>query len=288
MTTIAVVWSNRSEEGLIRPVIDELREAGFDVWEWKMPDSWFEVQKFFESQEGEIPDYAICPFDRPPVALAAFLFYHGRVPIIQLQAGDISSGTFDDVDRHVITLMASIHFCSGEVEAERVRRLLLSVNLPCEKVFVSGITNLDGVVPEEAPDGTYDVVIYNPPTISPEKMPQELDRVFNMLDKETYWIQPNGDEGSQYIYDKVVKQFARLNKNIRWTPTLSHGAYLGLISRAKRVIGNSSSLFFEVPFFEAERVLIGERNRIRESVELRKGGSKVIAEKLKELILSKT
>lgn len=278
--TVAAVWSNRSEEGLLRPVIEELRKD-WEVWEWRIPDNWFDVPAFFHEQM-ETPDLAICPYDRPPVTLAAYFLYHARVPIAQLHAGDISSGTFDDMDRWCITAWAKYHFCAGEDQAERVKAFLDVIRRPKPwYVHVSGVTNLDDIENmAEPPDGDYDVVLYNPPTAAPELMATELAPVFNLLDKETYWLVPNGDPGSLFISEKV-QAFAQ-HKPIVWTPTMPHESLLGLLSRAKRVIGNSSALFFEAPYFRCDIIHVGERNRIREHVKLEPGGSRRIAEKLRE------
>lgn len=285
---IGVLWSNRSEEGLLQPVIKALKEEGFEVMELNISDDWYHVPEFFHNLEGkELPDAIICPFDRPPVTLAAYFLYHADVPIIQLHAGDISSGTYDDMDRWCITAWTTYHFCAGEVQAERVRDFLQMIRRPRPwNVCVSGVTHLDDLEDAaEPPDGDYDVVVYNPPTKAPEKMLGELVQIKSLLNKDTYWLEPNGDPGSEAI-TKFVKDVARERPNIWHTPSMEHTSFQGLLSRARRVIGNSSCLYLEAPFFGCEVVQIGERNRIRESVELKRGGSKVIARKLKEWLKS--
>jgi len=155
-----------------------------------------------------------------------------------------------------------------------------------EHVFVSGVTNLDVEKISEPPDGDYDVVIYNVPTKCPEKITDELSDIVNRLDKETYWIEPQGNtEDDKYILARA-RDFAKTTgKTISVVPTMPHESLLGLFSRAKRVIGNSSSLFFEAPYFGCEIVQIGERNKIRETVELSPGGSKKIARTLKKWLV---
>ena len=283
---IAVVWSNRSEEGLLRPVIDELEKHElFEVEEWKIPDDIFGVAEYvvqLQHAGDELPDLAITPYDRPPVTLMAFFFYHVNVPLVQFHAGDISSGTFDDMDRFCISLWAKYHFCAGEIQAKRLRKFLKSVGRDAKHVYVSGVTNLDNLGEiAEPPDGDYDMVMYNPPTSVPERISDEVTEIVNLLDinRTTYWLRPNGDPGSEYIVARV-KDLAKTRRNLHFTETMPHDAFLGLLSRAKRAIGNSSCLFFEAPYFGAEVHMIGERNRVREGVKLAPGGSKRIVRRL--------
>lgn len=282
LKTIAVFWSNRSEEGLLRPVIDELKKSGFNVQEFKVPDDPYEALTYLTSLDLELPDCAIVPYDRPPMAMVAFICFHLGVPIAQLHAGDISSGTWDDQDRWAITNWAKYHFCAGRKQAVRVKKFLRAMGRNTDYVYVSGVTNLDSEI-AEPPDGEYDVVIYNVPTKCPETMEADLATILNQLDKETYWVEPQGNTGDdQYILSRA-KDFSKLaDKNIHVAPTMSHEALLGLLSRAKRVIGNSSVLFFEAPYFGCECVQIGERNKIRENVILKPGGSRRIVRKLKK------
>jgi len=281
---IGVFWSNRSEEGMLRPVIEELKRGGFAVQEYKVPDEPYDVMGYLTSLDVPLPDYALVPYDRPPMAMVAFMCYHNRIPIIQLHAGDISSGTFDDMDRWVISLWADYHFCAGKKQANRVKKFLRAMDKEPKYVHVSGVTNLDDLDKmSEPPDGDYDVVLYNVPTKNPEKMADELGDIVNRLDKETYWIEPQGNtEDDKYIIARVRDFSKTVGKVIALTPSMPHESLLGLLSRAKRVIGNSSALYFEAPYFGCEIVQIGERNRIRENVELKPGGAKKIVRKLRK------
>ncbi len=281
---IAVVWSNRSEEGIIRPVIDGLKkDSHFDVQEWKIPDDVYKVAEYvnqLEASDAELPDLAIVPYDRPPVTLMAFFLFHVHVPLVQLHAGDISSGTFDDRDRWCISLWAKYHFCASKVQSRRLRKFLRSMGREPEYVYVCGPTNLDDIdkMPEP-PDGDYDVVMYNPPTARLEGINDEMGEIVTMLERPTYWLYPNGDEGSAQV-KTLTDMVAAGNKNILPTPTMPHESLLALLSRAKRVIGNSSALYFEAPYFACEIIPVGERNRVRETVVPKPGASARIVRRL--------
>jgi len=253
------------------------------VQECKVPDDPDGVANYLLNLETELPDCAIIPYDRAPMAMVAFIAYHRGIPIAQLHAGDISSGTLDDMDRWCITAWADYHFCAGKDQATRVRRFLKLIGKEKKdvKVYVSGVTNLDELDKmSEPPDGEYDVVMYNPPTKAMSKLNDELRDIVNLIDKSTYWLEPNGDDGSSGIEHRVLS-YAKAKPEILWTKSMEHPALLGLLSRAKRVIGNSSALYFEAPHFGCKVIHVGERNRIRENVELRPGGSKRIAKRLK-------
>lgn len=285
---VAVVWSNRSEDGIIENLIPQLEKVGFDVIRWKIPDDPFKAAEWVLEQErndAQLPDLAICPFDRPPVTVVAMFLYHVNVPIAQLHSGDISSGTHDDMDRHCITLWAKWHFCASAKQAARVRKIFRTIGVDPKYVYVSGTLNMDDLSENmmEPPDGAYDIVMYNPPTLSPEKIDSEVTEIINMVDKETYWMEPNGDRGSDFI-KKKVNDFSQSNKLIHLMKSIDHASMLGLMSRAKRVIGNSSALYFEAPYFPCQIVPVGDRNRIRETVRPKPGGSKRVAKKLWEWV----
>jgi len=138
------------------------------------------------------------------------------------------------------------------------------------------------MTPTEPPDGSYDVVVYNPPTKNLDLMTDEINQIINLLDKETYWVEPNKDPGSDYIVERVQGLVKSGLRDVQYVETMPHDVFLGLLSRAKRVIGNSSCLYLEAPYFGCQTVQVGERNRVREKVELKPGGSKRVAKKLKQ------
>ena len=125
---IVVSWSNRSEYGLLLPVIKRLRKH-FEVIEFNMGaggENPFELGDLYESAYAFLhecqPDLVITPFDRKEqifVALAARML---NLKVAQIHAGDLSrEGCWDDQVRHMISLCCDYLFCNSEESARRAR-----------------------------------------------------------------------------------------------------------------------------------------------------------------------
>ncbi|GAI06638.1 unnamed protein product, partial [marine sediment metagenome] len=128
MKRIVVAFSNRSEHGLLLPVIRRLREhfevIEFDMGRHSMPELGDIYKSAYALFQEKQPAAVMCPFDRCEMIFPTLAAYHLNIPVIALQSGDISSGTFDDLHRHAIALYASIHLCNGPKSAERTKELL--------------------------------------------------------------------------------------------------------------------------------------------------------------------
>jgi len=286
--TIIIAYSNRAEQGIIEPVIRRLKKH-FDVIRFDMGDcNMFELGNIYKStyalfQETR-PTAVMCPFDRCEMIFPTLAAYHLNIPVISLQSGDISSGTFDDIHRHAIALYSDIHLCVGPKSAERTRELLRLAGKEVEHVYDIGCFSLDDLKVDESlvPPNPYLLVLYNPPTRFPELIPQELEEIENMLHDPAIWVAPNNDIGS----DSIIARVKKLEKmgNVKFLQNLPRQQFLGLLKNASKFISNSSCLFFEAPhFFNPEQIVhIGIRNRGREPVELKTGGSDRIVEVLKK------
>lgn len=296
---VIVCWSNRSERGLLDPVIKRLRKY-FEVTEFRMGkgEDPFKMGGLFESTHAFFnecqPDLVITPFDRKEqifVALAARML---NLKVAQLHAGDISQeGCWDDQVRHMISLCCDYLFCNGEESAERARKLVRLTGSSA-KVFEVGSTAFDDleINTSACPRGgvSFDVVVYSPPTRRPDLIEKELDEIESLLDKPTVWIGPSGDLGSDLITSRA-KELERMSKlgvgewgegKVKFRPNLPRPKLLGLLKECTRAIGNSSAFFCELPFFGKSHIHIGVRNKGREIVKVKTGGSDRIVEILRK------
>lgn len=287
MKKIVVAFSNRSETGLLEPVIKRLRKH-FEVVEFKMENGedpselgglYGSAYAFLREHQ---PDLVITPFDRKEqifVALAANML---NLRVAQIHAGDISrEGTWDDSIRHQISLNCDYLFCNTRESAERARKLV-ELTGSSARVYEVGSTAFDDIEVDTSlcPDEKFDLVVYHPPTKRPDLIESELDEIESLLDKPTVWIGPSGDPGS----DQIVARAKRLEGEGRVTfhQSVPRPKFLGLMKKCRRAIGNSSSFFCELPFFGKRHIHIGLRNRGREVVKVRTGGSDRIAEILRK------
>lgn len=285
---IVVAYSNRSEYGLLVPVIKRLKRH-FEVVEFDMGDMGGEVfelgglyEKAFTFIRESAPVCVITPFDRKEqifVALAARML---NLRVAQIHAGDISrEGCWDDQVRHMISLCCDYLFCNGEESAERARRLVRLTGSSA-KVYEVGSSAFDDIEVDmsSCPDGKFDLIVYSPPTKRPDLIEKELDEIESLLDKPAIWIGPSGDPGSDLVIGRVREIQKR--HDVVFYQNLPRPKFLGLLKRCERPIGNSSSFFLELPYFGKRHVHIGARNKGREVVKIRPGGSDRIAEILRK------
>lgn len=292
---ITFFHSNRSEEGLIKPVIKALNEKGFLAEMNNLADKtslfppWlsgvyeYVYNLLLESK----PDLVFTPFDRCEMVFATLAAFYRNIPIAQMHAGDISKGTWDDVTRHVISLYSTLHFCNGQKAADRVKALLNSIGKDSAHVYEVGSTAFDDVELDNTivPQHPYALVLYMPSTTNPETIFSDLKTIEETVlkwkedhDLASIWIKPSDKVFIQPILDvidKLEKQGA-----VKVYDSLPRPQFLALMKDCRFFIGNSSSQLYEAPLFlHKEQIIhIGLRNKGREQVKIRPGGSQRIAD----------
>lgn len=288
---IAIFYSNRSEIGLINSVIKALEAKGFRTLVVNLADY---VDLNIESL-GEVYNWAylflkskqidLCftPFDRYEMVFATLAAYHLNIPVAQMHAGDISEGTWDDITRHAISLYSTIHFCNGKRSMERVKHLLQSINKQTAYVFDVGSTAFDDIEVDTSvvPAFPYNLVLYNIPTKHPELISKELRFIERFIDDtgfKSVWILPSDRVFTEEVISTVEK--LRLQGRIVHYINLPRSQFLALIKNCQYFIGNSSSMIYEAPaFIRKEQIIhVGLRNKGRETIKIRIGGSERIAE----------
>jgi UDP-N-acetylglucosamine 2-epimerase len=219
-------------------------------------------------------DLVIIPCDRAEALAGALVAFELNIPIIHFHAGDIGTASKDEMYRHAISLMASVHLCNGPSATKVVTDLLQAVGRHVGCVYDVGSTAMDDVEPDMSMVPgchQYDLVLYHPPTNDPELINRELDEIEELLDPGVHvkWCYPNRDPGS----DIIVKRINRLD--VDSYTELPRSAFLGLMKHCSRFIGNSSSMVCEAPMWlrEEQIIHIGNRNRNRSFDEIRPGGT---------------
>ena len=298
-----VFYSNRAEKGLLEPVMQsidgsrKLELVKVDLFkDLVKPKRMSEYGLFYslayELMQVEKPALALCAFDRFEMAFPTLAAFYQHIPIAQMHAGDLSlEGTWDDVTRHVISLYASIHFCEGENSYRRGVNTLKNLGRSTEHVYEVGSTAFDNLKIDTSfcPKEPYDLVVYCSPTRRLDVIILEIRQIFGILDKFTVWVEPSGrDPGDQQIINILNTYNTQLSSPQPYLllKTLPRPLFLGLLKNCERVIGNSSSLFYEAPnFLRKEQIIhVGVRNKGREFVKIRKGGSRRIVKILERFL----
>lgn len=276
--TVIISTGSRSEE-YVKPLIKRLEaHPDFELikFEHKGEELNFisiytDIMKLFENI-----DFIIIPSDRfehLPVAIAAF---QNNIPIVQLYGGDVSGqGTFDDLNRYVYSIYASVIFCSTDDAAKRVQLLNTILDKDNQHVYVVGMTHFDDVEIDESEvlDKPYDIVLYNPLTRGKDrfnKMIEDLNMIVNLIDKRTIWIEPNED-----AHREVIINFAKSVTKVEYQNRMNRTKFFGFLKNCARLITNSSMAAYEGSKFlsDDQIVHIGDRNMIRERVPYSVGGS---------------
>lgn len=236
---IFVASFNRASDGALSKLVQRMKEEG--LW----------------TDDYGRADYILAPGDRRETLHFIIDRYAENKPIIHLWAGEVSQGTHDETWRSFITQMSMMQLCTNK---EALRNLKDKKN-----AFIIGNLMLDNLQIDESlvPDEPYDVVLYNPSTVLDRPdIQSEVTAIVNMLYgcsmkpfHRYYWIEPNGDTGSDIMARYVTHG------------NLPRPQFLGLVKNCRRFITNSSSMFYEAQFLGMKGMVvpIGVRNQDRQS-----------------------
>jgi UDP-hydrolysing UDP-N-acetyl-D-glucosamine 2-epimerase len=217
------------------------------------------------------PDILVLAGDRGEQLMAAIAAVHMRIPIAHVQAGELS-GHVDGIVRHAITKLAHIHFAANAEFAGRVRSLgeeefrIHVTGAPLTDELAEGLYESPGRVTESLGlrGGRPLIVALQHPVIEEEeaagRQVEETIAALAEVRAETVFIAPNSDAGSYAIRQRLGQI---QDGGIRVVPSLPRARYLGLLSMASVIVGNSSSGIMEAPTFGTPCVNIGRRQRGR-------------------------
>ena len=271
---VAIATASRAERALLQPIYDKLGEMP-EVQRW-----WFQVQpgedtvyrtkEIHKALKKRPPEAFLVPADRAEMVAVAMVAYYMRIPVFHLWAGVGYTGTYDDLNRRVMSSFAYMHL----VEDERAKRRLIHSGEQAWRIKTVGSTHADSLVVDEkmAPIEPFDLVLVNGNPIDPQEEMVALNRTLELVSpgKPTLWVEPSAP------YRPGVMAWIRLRlpsgHRIQFMPTLARPLFLGLMSKCDRFITNSSSAVYEAPLLGAGRkvVNVGKRNaeRTTESTKL--------------------
>ncbi len=275
MTRICIVSSHRAERGLLQPLINRLEaHPDFSLHlmeldpQFDIGSNCLEARSYLQAVKH---DLMIIPCDRAEALAGALVAFELNIPIIHFHAGDVGTVCKDEVYRHAISLMASVHLCNGPSAKKVVCDMLQAVGRPVGCVYDVGSTAMDDIeIDEPVPDlSPYDLILYNPPTNDPELINRELDEIEELIDPDVtvFWGYPNGDPGSEIVIERIGDQFTFRN--------MPRPQFLGHVKNCRYFIGNSSSMVCEAPMWlSPEQIIhIGDRNRNRSFDDIQPGAT---------------
>lgn len=221
---------------------------------------------------GEIkPDIVLLLGDRGEMLAGAIVGSYLQIPVAHIHGGDISS-TVDDSARHAITKLSNIHFPATELSASRIKQMGENPDY----IFVVGAPGLDSIikvkgnVDEYYLNEKYNIskdfvlVLQHPVSLEVENSAYQIEQTLNAVtstDYQVILIYPNADAGGRAMIEKINEYDIDAYKNI------PHDDFIGLLSLASVLIGNSSSGIIESSSFKLPVINIGTRQLGREKAQ---------------------
>lgn len=217
------------------------------------------------------PDIVLLLGDRGEMLAGATVASYLQIPIAHVHGGDVSS-TVDDSARHAITKLANIHFPATEKSASRIKQMGENP----DNIFVVGAPGLDDIlnnikninVPylkeKYSIDNSFVLVLQHPVSLEEQnssiQIKETLDAV-SSTDYKVIVIYPNADAGGRAMIDVINQYTFDKYKNI------PRDDFIGLLSIADILIGNSSSGIIESSSLKLPVINIGTRQQGREKAE---------------------
>lgn len=264
----------RSDEGLSAPVIRRLKEQDWcevqtcRLFPQDFGNSYMYVQNWIATNR---PDLVLITGDRVEMCAPAAAAFHNKVRIAHLYAGITNDPitTFDDINRHCITLWSDIQFVENGDAYYFVIDLLTGIKQP--NSYEVGITHLDDLEVDESkvPGEPYELILIN----------------HEPLQKKINWMwDRRGDIQEIHIGSNPDAQLGEIFGARSYYPNLPRPQFLGLLKNCRRFITNSSAAYYEAPYFlkPEQIIMVGNRNRNRGKVECKPGGSDKIVEVLRQ------
>jgi UDP-hydrolysing UDP-N-acetyl-D-glucosamine 2-epimerase len=220
------------------------------------------------------PDILLLIADRYEMLAPASVALALRIPIAHIEGGEVSQGAIDDAVRNALTKLSHIHFAC----TQKARRRVIAMGEEDWRVHFTGSPGLDalrrrpllsrkeleeklGCALDEPPV----VVAYHPVTLLEDTTVEfeHLLAALNCFSHPLIFVYPNADAGSRLLVARS-RQFVEGRGRSRVFVNLDHHTFLGLLSQAAAMVGNSSSGIMESTSLNLPAVNIGIRQQGRE------------------------
>ena len=217
------------------------------------------------------PDLVLLLGDRGEMLAGAIVASYLQIPIAHVHGGDVSS-TVDDSARHAITKLANIHFPATEKSALRIKQMGENP----DNIFIVGAPGLDYIIKNKdnfdedklmdkySINKNFIMILQHPVSIeeseSASQIKETLEAVLTM-DYKIIVVYPNADAGGRAMIN-VINQY-----DVDAYQNIPRDDFIGLLSMADILIGNSSSGIIESSSLKLPVINIGTRQQGREKAE---------------------
>jgi UDP-hydrolysing UDP-N-acetyl-D-glucosamine 2-epimerase len=230
------------------------------------------------------PDIVITVADRYETIATAISAAYLNIPLIHVQGGEVT-GSIDEKVRHSITKIADIHLVANEDARARVIRMgeheSKVINTGCPSMDIAKQTlslpdisiskaaiKYGGVGAEIDENEDYIIVMQHPVTTEHAEALQQIQATITAVHKsglQAIWFWPNPDAGSDGT-SKGIRLFReRVPENrIHFFKNMEPELFLGILRKARCIIGNSSVAIRECAYLGVPAVNIGSRQANRQ------------------------
>ena len=233
------------------------------------------ITKFSNYLSQDRPDIIVLIGDRYEIFAVGVAASILMIPIAHICGGSSTSGAIDEIYRHSLSKMSSIHFTTCESYRNRVIQLgenpktvynvgsLAIENCLKRKLITKEKLKTQLNIPNNK---KYCVVTFHPVTLeenSVEKEMQELIKALAEFKDYVYLITlSNADCGGSLINNIWLREAQKRN-NFIVVSSLGMQRYLTVLKYSEMMIGNSSSGTTEGPTMHIPTIDIGDRQRGR-------------------------
>ena len=220
-------------------------------------------------------DAGIAYADRFETFAFAIALSQSGLPIIHVEAGDHTlGGTYDDTVRHAISSLSAAYITTNSYATKR----LLKYGYHSSRIHQAGSFNIIKNIGNELalnffPDAlVYDAVLvltYHPLPLNKDLQHCDLlalSHALSLINSEYKYrlviTGVNGDEGSSFV-DSFLSTFDSFSSKTSFHSSLGADLYHSLMHLGENqkviLLGNSSSLVKEAPFYPCRAILVGAR-----------------------------
>jgi len=227
---------------------------------------------------GTLPtDLIVCLGDRYEMFAAVAASVPFSIPVAHIHGGETTLGAMDNVFRHSLTHMATLHFTGCEAYRQRI----ISLKGNEEGVFNTGALSIDNLKSLEllSPEGfsqkfgvdlTKPTILttFHPETVSFNRNGQyakELSGALELLTKEFQVIitMPNADTMGNVIREEMQLLAQQNSDDVFCFENLGTIGYLSAMKHCALLLGNTSSGFVEASYFPKWVINLGRRQKGR-------------------------
>jgi len=213
------------------------------------------------------PNLLIVHGDRVEALSGALAGLLTNTPVAHIEGGEVS-GTVDEMIRHSISKLASVHFVANQEAVE----VLLQMGERENRIFQIGSPDVDIMLSPDLPNlevvqkkynigfQKYAIAIFHPVVTEIDEISHQCREFFDsLIDSNLNYvvIEPNNDPGS----DIIRKHISRLQniERFRIFPSMRFEFFLSLLKNSLFIVGNSSAGVREAPYYGVPCVDVGTR-----------------------------